>query len=172
MKTKIVLFIALLCFCSPSLWGQETGFYFKYNFNQFLLNKSKDKVEYLKGFNKNLQYPGIGRENNIEGSLEFLVMSCGDDELELILRKSKIETGLEGVKQDQIKYAIAIFERAVQKAFKETNRNFLKENTEKYLTSFTVLFDNFPFEEDKQIYEKYDFVIKGDKVELKIQKSH
>lgn len=172
MKVKNIILMVLFCLYFQSLLGQETGFYFKYDFHHFLETKSTDKEKYLQNFKKNLRYPPISRENNLEGALEFLVISSGNDELELILRTSKIEGGLVELKNNQLQFAAEIFKEAVQKVFEETNAKFLKENKEKYLTSFTVLFDMLPFEKDKRIYKQYDFVIQGDEIKLEIKHSH
>ena len=52
--------------------GQNSGFYYQDDFRQYLISKTKDSDNYIEKVKEAIRYPAIGRENKIEGILNFL----------------------------------------------------------------------------------------------------
>ncbi|MCR9134201.1 MAG: hypothetical protein NXI08_16665 [bacterium] len=171
MKNRIIFFFLLLClnFCK-SVNGQNSGFYYKYDFKSYLLSKTQNSEKYLQGLQETIRYMAIARENKIEGKLEFLLINNGNNQSEIIVKKHGLKSGIENFNDIYLPYVG--FEREVQLAFKKVDAELLIENKEKFMTEFSILFEmessNSFSEEERNV----DLIVEGKQVKMIMKNSH
>ena len=158
-KIKVFVVIFFLVFLNQFLTGQDSGFYYKYRFNDFLKAKTKNKDQYLKSLKELIVYPAIARENLIEGHLKYLIINSGLKEPKLILMNQILYNPKDHKEIGKSIYKYTFFDEIIRKAFNAANAMYLNRNTEKYLTEFSVFFDLESYENN---YNS-EIIIKGKK---------
>ena len=131
-QLQLAIVICILCGVKV-LNAQDSGYYYKYTFDDFLTSKTLSEREYIKSIYKNLVYPKKERENGIEGIIRVLIINHDKDNTE-ILTLNEIQ-GLDDV---------------VMGVITKTNEKYLLKSNEKYITELFVDFDFEPLSHDKR----------------------
>ena len=126
----------LLVLCSviyflsiSSCKAQGSGYYYKYDFEDFLESKVTDRLNYLRHVFKHTNYPSVDRNNEIEGYIRAIIINHGLGNNELIVPSN-----------------IGTLDETVKKVLSEANNLYLKESSEKYFTEVCFNFDIEPLE--------------------------
>ncbi len=167
MKKLILIFLITIIY-SQFIIGQSSGFYYKYDFKSYLVSKTQNPNEYFQKIQENIKYMPIARENEIEGKLEFLLVNNGNNESEIILKHHGLRSKIESFNENYLPYLG--FEAEVRLAFEKVDDKLLINNTEKFMTEFSILFEIESSNSSSKEERDADFIIKGKRVE-KGQKS-
>lgn len=160
---RIFIFLVIFIFCKP-LNGQHTGYYYKYDFKTYLHTKTKDSQTYLQTIQDSINYLAIARENKFEGKLYFIIVNNGCNESEIILKKLDLKSSLDGVKDSYL--LTTAFESEVKLAFKKVDKIWLLDNTEKFMTDFSILFKLEQSDTFSAVEENADIIIVGKPVKI------
>ena len=160
-KIKTLSIIIIFLFFNQFLIGQNSGYFYKYSFNQFLLSKTANHKEYIESLKNKILYPPIAKENSIEGTLKYLIINSGKNEPEIILVEKKLYSQKNGKEVEKSRLIYFNFDEIIKKAFNFTNNIYLNKNTEKYITEFSVIFDLEPYEKRNKSKSESEIVIKG-----------
>lgn len=158
MKTKPTIGKALIfgiCLLANLVYGQKSGCYHFYEFDQFMEAHALEVEAYKKEFSDNLKYLAICRENNQEGDFDFLVFYHGEGAFEII-QKNKREH--------------SFFEDVVNYAFEEAKGKLRGGIKGKFMTIIKIRFDIEPLEKEQGF--EFDFIVTAPKVKIKIETSH
>ena len=150
-----------------SINGQNTGYYYKYDFEQYLTSKTSNPSEYLKKLKESIKYLVVARENKIEGRIDFLVINNGNNNSEILIKKKELR--IPNQKNNRKSPIYFSFEQEVKKAFEKTDLEFLKENKEKFMTEISILFEITSYNTFSEDEKKVDLVIQGEEVKMKIE---
>jgi len=162
---KVFLTSIVILTCLNIGTSQGTDCFIKYEINDFLLHKVESITS--DSLKSHIKYPPILRENEVEGYSKFMIMSYGDSDFEIIQMSSNFQSDKVEIEKYHSNIKGTIF-KIVKNAFDKAGIEKLINN-EKCFTEFTVFFDLRPFEE---VNAKCDFLIKANKVELIIKRSH
>lgn len=165
---SLFLFVTVLLIPNPS-FGQDTGFYYKYDFETFIRTKTQNADSFMLAFKENIKYPALLRENKVEGVLRVIVYNTGS-ELELLMKREGLMSAVDDYKSLDIDYRV--LEQEVNRVFINYCSKFLKENSEKYLTEFSVLFKFQSVSNIRKPVNDPDFTIIGRGIKTTSHKSH
>jgi len=138
-----------------------------HSYQEFLDEETTNPGFYKSELAKQLKYPPVYRENKIEGPAHFLLKHHKSNEVELELVSHKFDSVLSSNFAKPISGEIAF--KNVRNTIKKINAIYLKGSEKDYQAKFSILFDMEPYENDTTVYDKYDFVVLGEEVDIKIE---
>jgi len=130
MKFEIMnklLIIILIIFGTSNLFCQQKGYYYKYEFEDFLTTKTIDTKRYLQTIYKNIKYPSLEKSNRIEGVIRVLIYNHDKENLEIIPLNH-----------------IGNLDEEAFRVINIANEAYLIKSDEKYITEFFIEFDFHP----------------------------
>jgi len=130
MRNIITILLCLLYFLGTS---QETGYYYKYEFDEFIVAKQDDKQNFIRTIQANIKYPSFERENSIEGVVKVILINHGTENPDIIAADDIHNLDEECVRIIKLAYESSI-----------------KKTSEKYITEIHLEFDIEDTEEEKR----------------------
>ena len=121
MKYAILTFLFTY---SLNIYTQENGYYYKYDFEEFITTKTTNEELYIRSIQGNIKYPKKERTAAIEGVIRIMLMNHGNGNTETVALND-----ISGLDEETVK------------VIKLSNEIFLRKSDEKYFTEILMEFD-------------------------------
>ncbi len=129
MNTALkLLFVGFISFVTVNeIKCQETSCYKKYEFDDFLEEKTIDSTKYIEAIYEELTYPDLDRREERQMRIRVLYVYNGEGEVQIY----------PAVYQD---HCTDNFDESILRVLKKVNKEYMQLDDEKFITEFTISF--------------------------------